>query len=133
MSDMKTATLAAAERRIKAAGFGGFSCRDIAADVSIKGSSVHYHFPTKEDLGAAVIRRWGERTFGRIDEAFAKDPDPARVWAKAFRRTAQSDAGMCPCVALGPASQELPKPVAAEVKAFFKTCRAKMAAQGLSS
>ena len=39
----------------------GFSFRELAADVGVKSSSVHYHFPTKEALAAAVIRRWAER------------------------------------------------------------------------
>ena len=66
MSDVKTAIMDAAERRMQRGGFGGFSFREIAADVGIKSSSVHYHFPTKEDLSAAVIRRWGGIYF-RID------------------------------------------------------------------
>jgi TetR/AcrR family transcriptional repressor of nem operon len=58
MSDVKAAIMDAAERRMQQGGFGGFSFREIAADVGIKSSSVHYHFPTKEDLAAAVIHRW---------------------------------------------------------------------------
>ena len=68
MSDMKVAIMDAAERRIQQGGFGGFSFREIAADVGIKSSSVHYHFPTKEDLAAAVIRRWAEYTSELIDK-----------------------------------------------------------------
>jgi TetR/AcrR family transcriptional repressor of nem operon len=132
MSDMKTAILDAAERRIQAGGFGGFSFREIAEDVGIKSSSVHYHFPTKEDLAAEVIRRWADRTSDNIDKAFEKDPNPKRVWTKAFRGTAVSKAHMCPCTVLGASSQDLPKPVAAEVKRFFKMCQDKMVAQGMS-
>ncbi len=61
ISDVKTAIMDAAERRMQLGGFGGFSFREIAADVGIKSSSVHYHFPTKEDLAAAVIRRCGPK------------------------------------------------------------------------
>src|ERR1700676_3710637 len=56
MSDVKTAIMDAAEKRMRLAGFTGFSFREIAADVGIKSSSVHYHFPTKENLAAAVTR-----------------------------------------------------------------------------
>ena len=132
MSEMKTAILDAAEKRIQAGGFGGFSFREIAEDVGIKSSSVHYHFPTKEDLAAEVIRRWADRTSDNIDKAFEKDPNPKRVWTKAFRGTAVSKAHMCPCTVLGASSQDLPKPVAAEVKRFFKMCQDKMVAQGMS-
>ncbi len=133
MDDVKTAILDAGERRMQQGGFNGFSFREIAADVGIKSSSVHYHFPTKEDLAAAVIRRWAEYTSDHIDQEMAKDPDPVRVWTKAFRGTAFSDARMCPCTVLGAASQDLPDQVAAEVKSFFKMCQDKLAAEGLSA
>ncbi len=133
MSDVKTAIMDAAERRMQLGGFGGFSFREIAADVGIKSSSVHYHFPTKEDLAAAVIRRWAEETAKFIDEELAKDPDPVRVWTKAFRGTAVSKGHMCPCTVLGAASQDLPIEVSREVKGFFKMCLDKLTAAGLSA
>jgi TetR/AcrR family transcriptional repressor of nem operon len=132
MSDVKDAIMDAAERRIQHGGLGGFSFREIAADVGIKSSSVHYHFPTKEDLAAAVIRRWAEYTSELIDKELEKDPDPVRVWTKAFRGTAFSEAHMCPCTVLAAAAQNLPGQVAKEVRAFFKMCQDKLIAEGLS-
>jgi len=132
MSDAKTAIMDAAERRMQRGGFGGFSFREIAADVGIKSSSVHYHFPTKEDLAAAVIRRWAQYTSELIDKELEKDSDPVRVWTKAFRGTAFSEAHMCPCTVLGAASRDLPDLVAKEVKGFFKMCQGKLVAEGLS-
>src|ERR1700759_1751201 len=126
MSDMKTAIMDSAERRMQAGGFFGFSFREIAADVGIKSSSVHYHFPTKEDLAAAVIRRWADNTAEHIDEAFKKDPDPVRVWTKAFRGTAMAEPHMCPCTGLGASAHDLPDQVAAEVKRFFMMCQDKL-------
>src|SRR5207237_3592493 len=108
ISDVKTAIMDAAERRMQLGGFGGFSFREIAADVGIKSSSVHYHFPTKEDLAAAVIRRWAEETSKFIDKELENDPDPVRVWTNAFRGTALSEGRMCPCTVLGAGSQDLP-------------------------
>src|ERR1700730_13049873 len=133
MSDVKTAIMDAAERRMQLGGFGGFSFRGIAADVGIKRSSVHYHSPTKEALAAAVIRRWAEETSKYIDEQLEKDSDPVRVWTKAFRGTAVSEAHMGPCTVLGAASQDLPLEVARDVKDFFKMCLEKLTAQGLSA
>jgi TetR/AcrR family transcriptional repressor of nem operon len=132
MSDIKTAILDAAERRMQFGGFGGFSFREIAADVGVKSSSVHYHFPTKENLAAAVIRRWAERTSERIDERLKKNPDPVSVWTSAFRRTAVSEGHICPCTVLGAASRDLPPEVANEVKRFFKMCLDKLVAEGFT-
>jgi len=123
----------AAERRMQAGGFGGFSFRDIASDVGIKSSSVHYHFPTKEDLAAAVVRRWAERASEFVAQELEKDPDPVRAWTKAFRVTAFSGAHMCPCTVLGAASQDLPGQVADGVKQFFEMCRNGLTGKGLSS
>src|SRR2546430_14217400 len=114
MSDVKTAIMDAAERRMQLGGFGGFSFREIAADVSIKSSSVHYHFPTKEDLAAAVIHRWAEEPSKFIDEELEKDPEPVRAWTNAFRGTALSGGRMRPCTVLGAASQDFPPEVARE-------------------
>ena len=132
LGDVKTAIMDAAERRMQQGGFGGFSFREIAADVGVKSSSVHYHFPTKEDLAAAVIRRWAEHTSELIDKRLEKDPDPVRVWTRAFRGTAFSEAHMCPCTVLGAASQDLPEQVAEAVRGFFKMCQDKLVAEGLS-
>ena len=132
MADIKTAIMDAAQRRIQTGGFGGFSFREIAADVGIKSSSVHYHFPTKEDLGAAIVRRWSQNASEHIDEALEKDPNPVRVWRNVLGGTAHSERRMCPCTILGAASQDLPQQVAIEVKQFFQMCEDKMMSQGLS-
>src|SRR5262245_40625726 len=133
MSDVANAIMDAAQRRIQLGGFGGFSFREIAADVGIKSSSVHYHFPTKDDLAAAVIRRWTDNASLHIDEALEKDPDnPVRVWRNVLRGTARSETHMCPCTVLGASLQDLPEQVSAAVTRFFRMCEEKMAAQGFS-
>src|ERR1700722_14446086 len=50
-----------AEDHIRDSGYGGFSFRDLAAEISIKSASVHHHFPTKATMTAAVARRYGDR------------------------------------------------------------------------
>src|ERR1700678_3559643 len=101
MGDVKTEIMDAAERRMQQGGFGGFSFREIGADVGIKSSSVHYHFPTKEDLAAADIRRWAEYTSELVDKELEKDPNPIRVWTFFFRGTACPKARMCFPTVLG--------------------------------
>src|ERR1700760_4683807 len=114
MNDAKTAIMDAAERRMQQGGFGGFSFREIAADVGIKSSSVHYHFPTKDDLAAAVIRRWADATAKSIDQRLEMDPDPVRAWTSAFRGTALSEGRICPCTVLAAGAQDLAPQVASE-------------------
>jgi TetR/AcrR family transcriptional regulator, transcriptional repressor for nem operon len=132
MSDIKTAILDAAQRRIQLGGFGGFSFREIAADVGIKSSSVHYHFPAKEDLAAAVLRRWRENASAHIDAELEREPDPVRAWRHIIRGTVRSETHMCPCTVLAAAIQDLPDQVGNEVKGFFRMWEDKMIGQGLS-
>lgn len=46
-----------AEELLLLKGFNWFSYADISKQLGIKNAAVHYHFPTKEDLGLAIINR----------------------------------------------------------------------------
>jgi TetR/AcrR family transcriptional repressor of nem operon len=120
----------AAEQRIRLGGFNGFSFREIAADVGVKSSTVHYYFPTKEMLAAAVVRRYTDRLAGKIDTELAKGADPSEVLANAFRRTSHSETCMCPVVVMGAASGDLPTEVLTEVRRFYRMCLEKLMARG---
>ena len=132
MGDVATSIMDAAERRMRLGGFNGFSFREIASDVGVKSSSVHYHFPTKEKLAAAVVHRYTDEVAEIIDREIKADPNPAKIWTRAFRGTLHSDERMCPCTVLGAASLDLPREVAVEVKRFFKMCLDKLIASGLA-
>src|ERR1700759_780697 len=101
MTDMAANIMNSAERRIRLGGFNGFSFREIAGDVGVKSSSVHYHFPTKEKLAASVIRRYTEHVAQLIDGGSANGADPIMVWTRAFRSTVRSKNPMCPAAILG--------------------------------
>lgn len=127
-----TAILDAAERRIRTGGYDGFSFREIAADVGIKSSSVHYHFPTKEQLAAAVVRRYTDAVAADIERGYAREKNPAKVWVQLFRSTLRSEKRMCPCIVLGASSIDLPEAVASEVKRFFSMCLEKLTPVGFT-
>lgn len=46
---------------IRKRGFNGFSYRDLAERVGVKTSSIHYYFPTKEDLALEAVNAYSER------------------------------------------------------------------------
>jgi TetR/AcrR family transcriptional repressor of nem operon len=131
MSDVSTAIMDAAEKRMRIGGFNGFSFRDIATEVGVKSSSVHYHFPTKENLAAAVIRRYTETFAERLEEISDGEPDVVKRWAKAFKSTIIGQR-MCPCTVLGAGAADLPPDVATEVRRFYRATLEMMAADGLS-
>lgn len=132
MTDTVDAIMDAAERRIREAGYSGFSFRDIAADVGVKSASVHYHFPTKDDLVVAVTRRYNERVLARVEASVASGLDIVRAWTAVFRQAVADGGRMCLCGALGAASPDLPAGVSAEVRRFFVEGVSSLEAGGLT-
>lgn len=122
-SDTTGRIIAAAERRMREGGFHGFSFREIAADVGIKSASVHYHFPTKEDLAAAVARAYTDRHMAALGDPH----DPARapadliaLYVESFRRELVDHRLMCLCGVLASETSALPPGLNAEARAFFE-------------
>lgn len=114
--------LEAAERRIRAGGYHAVSFRDIAGDVGIKSSSVHHHFPTKEDLGAAVARGYTDRvmaTLGDPDDPNKTPGELIRRYMELFRGALVHDREMCLCGVLASETAALPPAVHAAAHDFF--------------
>ena len=47
-----------AEGLFQTKGYNGFSYSDISSVLGIKNAAIHYHFPSKAELGVALIRRY---------------------------------------------------------------------------
>jgi TetR/AcrR family transcriptional repressor of nem operon len=118
----KEALLKAAENKVRLGGYSNFSFRELAAEVGIKSASVHYHFPTKADLGAALAHQY-TNTFltvlGKPSELKASGKNPIDVYTQLFRDALVNDKKMCLCGLLGAESDSLPDKVRIEVKRFF--------------
>ena len=132
MSEIVTSIHDAGERRIRDGGYTGFSFRDIAKDVGVTSASVHYHFPTKERLAAAVARRYSDRLLaaavaGRTDKVTAIE-----AWRRLFRKALIEDGRMCLCGALGASARDLPEEVLSEVRRFFNLGLKRMTEAGMA-
>ena len=115
--------IAAAEGRMRKGGFHGFSFREIAADVGIKSASVHHHFPTKDDLGAAVARAYTEKTIAALGDPSDPSQESSALMARfvdLFRSDLVRDRMMCLCGVLAGESSSLAPRVNTEVRAFFE-------------
>lgn len=113
--------LDAAETMARAGGYDGFSFREIASAVGVKAASVHYHFPGKADLGAALARRYTDRFMASIGDP--EDGAPAAAEArmiKGFRTALREEGRMCLCGVFAAEIAKLPAPVAEEARRFFR-------------
>jgi TetR/AcrR family transcriptional repressor of nem operon len=114
--------LAIAQRMIQSHGYNGFSFRDIAAEIGIKSASVHYHYPTKGDLGAAVAARYASRFVAWLERIVTEGHDARHrltLYVGLFRAAVVEDGRMCLCGLLGAESESLPPAVLQETRQFF--------------
>ncbi len=120
-TNTKELILSAAKRTAQAHGYGGLNFRDLARDVGIKSASIHYHFPTKADLGAAVARRYWEDAAAALEALSSETPDPIaclRRYPDTFRTALQNNNRMCLASFMGAEHEDLPDAVAMEVQDF---------------
>lgn len=55
MQDTRERIISLADQLIKTKGYNAFSYKDISDPLEIKNAAVHYYFPSKTDLGIAVV------------------------------------------------------------------------------
>ncbi len=121
MLETREAIMAVARTTAQAHGYGGLSFRELAKSVGIKSASVHHHFPTKGDLGAALARRYCEDARATLDGIWTKTPDAPRRfrhYTDVFRRALANGNRMCLCGFMAAEYDDLPEAVKIEVKAF---------------
>ena len=117
---MKEKILDAAERRVRAAGYSEMSFRDLAHDVGIKSASVHYHFPTKPELGEALVARYARNFKTGLDAIDTGDLGTAlESFVSLYASALVVDEAICLCAIMGAEANGLPERVNRETRAFF--------------
>lgn len=110
------------ERMIRSRGYNGFSFREIAAEIGVKSSTVHYYFPTKEALGARIAQRYTTdflQALGPPDDQSRSAQDIAGAIRRLARNSLVNDKLMCLCGMLGAEVADLPPEVAKQSRSFF--------------
>jgi TetR/AcrR family transcriptional repressor of nem operon len=113
--------MSVARRTVQAHGYNALSFRDLAAEVGIKSASVHYHFPTKGDLGAELARRYTEDGRAYLSDVISGNNDLRSCMKKytdIFRSALIDDNRMCLCGIMTAEHDDLPPEVRAEVNRF---------------
>jgi TetR/AcrR family transcriptional repressor of nem operon len=120
-TNAKEAILEAARRTAQAHGYSGLNFRELADKVGIKAASIHYHFPSKADLGAAVAKRYWEDSAAVLEALWAESSDPVRClrqYPDTFRKSLENGNRICLCSFMSAEYDDLPEPVKKEVLAF---------------
>jgi TetR/AcrR family transcriptional repressor of nem operon len=120
-ADTSARILDVAERLMQTRGYNAFSYADIAQSLHVTKASLHYHFPTKAELGKRLIERY-ERSFLRalvdIDKTSADAGEKLRRYVGLYVGVLRNDR-MCLCGMLAAEYTTLPRPMKAELKRFF--------------
>ena len=117
----REAILNAATRSAQAHGYVGLNFRDLAREVGIKAASIHYYFPGKADLDAAVARRYREYAATALEALSNETANPIaclRRYPDTFRMALENDNRMCLGSFMAAEYDDLPDAVAKEVQAF---------------
>ena len=110
-----------AERLVQTRGFNGFSYADIAGALSLTKASLHYHFPSKAELGIHLIARYEKgflEALGEIDRTSAHAREKLARYAKIYADVLRNNR-MCLCGMLAAEYATLPKAMKDEMRHFF--------------
>jgi len=121
ISDTRQMIMDAGRRMVQARGYNALSFREVAKEIGIKSASIHYHFPTKGDLGAALARSYTETGTAYLEGLLAESQDPGTLlqgYARIFRAALESDNRMCLCGIMAAEHHDLPAEVRVEVDRF---------------
>ncbi|PWG61270.1 TetR/AcrR family transcriptional regulator [Spiribacter halobius] len=123
--------LALAARLLQTRGYHGFSFHHLAEGLGVRTPAVHYHFPTKADLAAAVLRRF------RDDFAWWREQPtlralPAHAQMEAFldlEARYVAEGKVCPLGMAGVEFASLPPAACREAQALMHELRDWLAAR----
>jgi TetR/AcrR family transcriptional repressor of nem operon len=106
---------------IRRRGFNGFSYRDLAELVGVKTSSIHYYFPSKDDLVLEAVKEYSARISERLRsvDSSLSPREQAEKYLSTLRAAACSDQ-ICLAGMLSTETLCLPETVHAELKQFYR-------------
>ena len=121
-TDTATQILDVAERLVQVRGFNAFSYADVAGELGLTNAALHYHFPSKAELGAALIARYSVRFMGalaEIDESLSDPLDKLDAYAGLYAAVLRAQR-MCLCGMLAADYETLSPGMQGAVADFFE-------------
>jgi TetR/AcrR family transcriptional repressor of nem operon len=133
VNDRRQDILQHASSLLRTRGFNAFSHRDLAERTGVKSSSIHYYFPTKQDVGIALIQQYREDLAMTL-QSLNNLPVSDRLanFVAPFVETAQTGHQWCLAGMLASDFNSLDEPLRIEVRRFFDLAEHWLADQALS-
>lgn len=110
-----------AEVLVQTRGYNGFSYADVAEQMRVTKASLHYHFPSKAELGQALIERYHRaflQALEAIDRETAQPQDKLGRYIDLYNSVLNNER-MCLCGMLAAEIATLPSPMQESLRAFF--------------
>ena len=124
-SDTGEQILDLAEMLIQTRGFSAFSYQDISDALGIRKASIHYHFPSKTDLGVAVVDRYTQRFASALGQIAGEMANSSMVMLEhyfgPYIEFGATNDKVCLCGALAGEMMALPPELRERVDRFFKS------------
>ncbi len=113
--------LDAAQAQIQRRGYNAVSYGDLAEALDLTTAAIHYHFPTKADLGQALVARYREQNAATRSAIWTEEDDVRgrlERYVNGYVGILERG-GLCLCGVLAADDETLPDPVRREVHRFF--------------
>jgi len=131
MTDTRTRILDLAEDFTQTKGFNNFSYLDLAAEIGVKNSSIHYHFKAKKDLALALVERIREahgKACDDFDRRFETPQERLAALIDHFKCYVQNEK-ICMCGMMAAEFQTVSPEVRKALSLYFSDMRTWLAIQ----
>ena len=119
--DTRVRILDLAESLLLERGFNAFSYQHIARELGVKPAAIHYHYPSKDDLGTAIVARQLRRLRKWRDLPRVADLPPVgqlEALLAVYDNHAHHECQVCLFGSLAADFRTLPAPMQAELRTF---------------
>ena len=121
--DTRKLILDTGEELLLTRSFSAFSYSNIAGALGVKNAAIHYHFPSKTDLGVAIIQRYRRRfkRWTEQQEMLSADPWQKMEWYFDLTvRYYDQNQRICPTGVLSAEFLVLPEEMQVETRLFVE-------------
>lgn len=108
---------------IQERGYNAISYADIAERIGIKKASIHYYFPSKQDLVQAILHRYRKEFLNELDQIEQISINSEEMLFRFFqhyRETLANDSKLCLCSMMAAELVSFPTEIRNEINGFFR-------------